>query len=109
MSRNSSRGWQTTMAHKLGLQSFKPDLDDSLVGGLLEILQLAETDMTIFYRRLASCDLDAKPVDQIGDTAFIEPLLDAYYVPEQLTPGDNDPHCRVATPLSRPGERRWNG
>ena len=78
-------GWQTTMAHKLGLQSFKPDLDDSLVGGLLEILQLAETDMTIFYRRLASCDLDAKPVDQIGDATFIQPLLDAYYVPEQLT------------------------
>ncbi len=78
-------GWQTMMAHKLGLQSFKPDLDDSLVGGLLEILQLAETDMTIFYRRLASCDLDAKPVDQIGDATFIQPLLDAYYVPEQLT------------------------
>ena len=44
------------MTHKLGLQAFKPDLDDTLFGGLLEILQLAETDMTIFYRRLASLD-----------------------------------------------------
>ncbi len=78
--------WQAMMAHKLGLQAFKPDLDDTLFGGLLEILQLAETDMTIFYRRLASLDLDAKPADRIDDATLIEPLLDAYYVPEQLTP-----------------------
>ena len=95
-------GWQTTMAHKLGLQSFKPDLDDSLVGGLLEILQLAETDMTIFYRRLASLELDAKPVDQIDDTAFIQPLLDAYYVPEQLTP---ETTARLAAWLRRYHDR----
>ncbi len=95
-------GWQTTMAHKLGLQSFKPDLDDSLVGGLLEILQLAETDMTIFYRRLASCDLDAKPVDQIDDATFIQPLLDAYYVPEQLTP---ETTARIAAWLRRYHDR----
>ena len=78
--------WQSTMTHKLGLQAFKPDLDDGLIAGLLEILQLAETDMTIFYRRLASLDLDAKPADEINEATFIEPLLDAYYVPEQLTP-----------------------
>ena len=79
--------WQSTMAHKLGLQAFKPDLDDGLIASLLEILQLAETDMTIFYRRLASLDLDTQPGDQIDDAIFIEPLLDsAYYVPEQLTP-----------------------
>ena len=95
-------GWQTTMAHKLGLQSFKPDLDDSLVGGLLEILQLAETDMTIFYRRLAGFDLDAKPVDQIGDATFIQPLFDAYYVPEQLTP---ETTARIAAWLRRYHDR----
>ena len=95
-------GWQTTMAHKLGLQSFKPDLDDTLVAGLLEILQLAETDMTIFYRRLASLDLDATPVDQIDDTTFIQPLLDAYYVPEQLTP---ETTARLAAWLRRYHDR----
>ena len=94
--------WQTTMAHKLGLQAFKPDLDDSLVASLLEILQLAETDMTIFYRRLASCDLDAKPVDQIDDATFIQPLLDAYYVPEQLTP---ETTTRIAAWLRRYHDR----
>ena len=94
--------WQTMMAHKLGLQSFKPDLDDTLVAGLLEILQLAGTDMTIFYRRLASIDLDAKPVDQIDDATFIQPLLDAYYVPEELTP---ETTARIAAWLRRYHDR----
>ena len=94
--------WQAMMAHKLGLQAFKPDLDDTLFGGLLEILQLAETDMTIFYRRLASLDLDAKPADAIDDATFIEPLLDAYYVPEQLTP---ETTARIAVWLRRYHDR----
>ena len=94
--------WQFMMAHKLGLQSFKPDLDDSLVVGLLEILQLAETDMTIFYRRLASLALDATPVAQIDAPAFIQPLLDAYYVPEQLTP---ETTARIAAWLRRYHDR----
>ena len=94
--------WQVMMAHKLGLQSFKPDLDDSLVAGLLEILQLAETDMTIFYRRLASLALDATPVAQVDAPAFIQPLLDAYYVPEQLTP---ETTARIAAWLHRYHDR----
>ena len=94
--------WQAMMAHKLGLQAFKPDLDDGLITSLLEILQLAETDMTIFYRRLASLDLDAKPADEIDDVTFIEPLLDAYYVPEQLTP---ETTTRIAAWLRRYHDR----
>ena len=94
--------WQAMMTHKLGLQAFKPDLDDTLFGGLLEILQLAETDMTIFYRRLASLDLDAKPADQIDDATLIEPLLGAYYVPEQLTP---ETTARIAAWLRRYHDR----
>ena len=94
--------WQSTVAHKLGLQAFKPDLDDTLFAGLLEILQLAETDMTIFYRRLASLDLDTQPGDRIDDATFIEPLLDAYYVPEQLTP---ETTARIAAWLRRYHDR----
>ena len=94
--------WQAMMAHKLGLQAFKPDLDDGLIASLLEILQLAETDMTIFYRRLASLDLDAKPADQIDDATLMEPLLDAYYVPEQLTP---ETTARIAAWLRRYHDR----
>ena len=94
--------WQAMMAHKLGLQAFKPDLDDGLITSLLEILQLAETDMTIFYQRLASLDLDTKPADEIDDATFIEPLLDAYYVPEQLTP---ETTTRIAAWLRRYHDR----
>jgi uncharacterized protein YdiU (UPF0061 family) len=43
------------------------------------VLQLAETDMTIFFRSLA--DVDPNRTD--GD--LIEPLRNAYYVPDQLT------------------------
>ena len=94
--------WQSTMTRKLGLQAFKPDLDDGLITGLLEILQLAETDMTIFYRRLASLDLDTQPGDQIDGATLIEPLLDAYYVPEQLTP---ETTARIAAWLRRYHDR----
>ena len=95
-------GWQTMMAHKLGLQSFTPDLDDSLVGGLLEILQLAETDMTIFYRRLASLEVSTEPENIPDDATLIKPLLDAYYVPEQLTP---ETTARLAAWLRRYHDR----
>jgi len=74
-----ARGWQAMMARKLGLREYQ-GADGILVGELEEVLQLAETDMTIFFRRLAALDAGAT-----GDD-LLEPLLDAYYVPEQLTP-----------------------
>ena len=95
-------GWQTMMAHKLGLQAFKPDLDDTLIAGLLEVLQLAETDMTIFYRRLADLAVSTEPGNTPDDARLIEPLLDAYYIPEQLTP---EITARVAAWLRRYQER----
>ena len=95
-------GWQTMMAHKLGLQAFKPDLDDTLIAGLLEVLQLAETDMTIFYRRLADLAVSTAAENTPDDAPLIEPLLDAYYIPEQLTP---EITARVAAWLRRYQER----
>jgi uncharacterized protein YdiU (UPF0061 family) len=74
------QGWQDMMAKKLGLDAF----DDELSTELLAILPLVETDMTIFYRKLAELELDNKPLDDI-DGALIMPLMEAYYVPEQLT------------------------
>ncbi len=73
------RGYQTMMAAKLGIGEFDPSTDDALIEGVVAVLQLAETDMTIFFRQLADVDLDAT-----GDERFA-PLLDAYYQPEQLT------------------------
>ncbi len=75
-------GWYSMMAEKLGLKMFEPATDKELIGELLTILQLAETDMTIFYRKLAS--VAAEGSEQSND-AIVAPLLDAYYVPSQLT------------------------
>jgi uncharacterized protein YdiU (UPF0061 family) len=74
-------GWQTMVAAKLGLNVYNPATDDELNTELLILLQLVETDMTIFYRKLAQLDMDA----ELSNEALMEPLMDAYYVPEQLT------------------------
>jgi uncharacterized protein YdiU (UPF0061 family) len=70
--------WQDMMAAKLGLQCFEPETDAELVSDLDAVLQLTETDMTLFYRRLASIDLSGSSADAL-DT-----LGDAYYQPEEL-------------------------
>jgi uncharacterized protein YdiU (UPF0061 family) len=70
---------------KIGLEPFEADGDGpALTGDLLEILTSVETDMTIFYRRLAefSCEPPATPAHE---EVSIDPLLDAWYHPEQLT------------------------
>lgn len=76
------KGWQDMMASKLGLRAF----DNSLSTELLAILQLVETDMTIFYRKLAMMNIDNGSPEDISDETLIMPLMEAYYVPEQLTP-----------------------
>ncbi|NIP14464.1 MAG: YdiU family protein [Pseudomonadales bacterium] len=72
-----AESWRDMMARKLGLRSPEP-ADVVLLNELDEVLQLAETDMTIFFRRLA--DLD--PGDRADDP--VEVVREAYYVPEQL-------------------------
>ena len=64
------------MADKLGLRTVGPD-DQQMIADLLGVLTLVETDMTIFFRRLA--DLTAERSDPIAA------VHDAFYLPEQLT------------------------
>jgi uncharacterized protein YdiU (UPF0061 family) len=71
--------WQAMMARKLGFSIFQPATDQPLVESLLRLLPLVETDMTIFFRELATIPLS---VDTIQDR--ITPLLTAYYQPEQM-------------------------
>ncbi|MDH3602540.1 MAG: protein adenylyltransferase SelO family protein, partial [Candidatus Tectomicrobia bacterium] len=78
-----NQGWKSMMAGKLGLHAFEPETDDALITDLQTVLQVAETDMTLFYRKLAQVDTSAEPPR--SDAALMEPLLDAYYNPEQLT------------------------
>ena len=72
-----SLGWQSMMAGKLGFKTFTSG-DAKLAEELDAVLQLAEIDMTIFFRRLAQLDIASA-----GDDSLTE-LMDAFYVPEQL-------------------------
>ena len=67
------------MANKLGLSSFT-EADTSLVDDLQKLLQLAETDMTIFYRRLADVDLqlDEEHLTHASEILFA-PVKEAFY------------------------------
>jgi uncharacterized protein YdiU (UPF0061 family) len=75
------QGWQTMMAQKLGLKSFEAETDLALISELEKVLQLVETDMTIFYRKLA----DLTPTEEPDDASLLAPLREAYYQPEALT------------------------
>jgi len=72
------QGWQAMMAQKLGLKAYDPETDIDLCKELLALLAEVETDMTIFYRKLAVIDVDIK-INELTDEQLIRPLLDAYY------------------------------
>lgn len=76
------KGWDQMMAEKLGFTTFQPQTDKDLISELLAILQLVETDMTIFFRNLSKLDIYA---DQEKLDVLLPPLFEAYYQPQQLT------------------------
>jgi serine/tyrosine/threonine adenylyltransferase len=78
------REYQAMMAAKLGLHAFDPATDVELFNELLTILQLVETDMTIFYRRLARLPVTAQMAEEASGADRLAPLLDAYYDPTAL-------------------------
>ncbi len=94
--------WQAMMAQKLGLNAFEPQTDEALVTELLEILQLLETDMTLFYRLLADVEFESIAPDQASNDTLMAPLLDAYYDPDQLTDAHRQ---RIGDWLRRYGNR----
>ena len=71
------REFEAATAAKLGLRCFRREHDAALTDELFALLAAAETDMTLFFRGLARVDREAPA---------LEPLLDAYYAPEALTP-----------------------
>ena len=84
--RRYTESWQQMMVQKLGLVSFDPAADGDLIQTLEELLQQAETDMTIFFRRLADLDITGQPPEEMSDEALTAPLMESYYQREQLTP-----------------------
>ena len=77
-------GIRAMLLAKLGLSPGDVDADEALTGELLEVLSSAETDMTIFYRRLADVSCDASTTAD-SNAGLPELLMDAWYRPEQLT------------------------
>lgn len=76
--------WQQMRADKLGLAEFKPE-DEDLNQDLNKIMQLTETDMTLFYRHLANISVDDMDAD---DDTLLSPLMIAFYAPEGLSKAD---------------------
>ena len=81
-----TQAWQTMMANKLGLIAFETETDVALVDELLATLALVETDMTLFFRKLALIDVDIARLHDMTDENLMAPLMEAYYQPMQLTP-----------------------
>jgi uncharacterized protein YdiU (UPF0061 family) len=79
------QGWKAMMARKLGLYAFEPRTDETLIAELVSVLPLIETDMTIFFRRLANLDMSVASLTDIRDDVVMAPLMDAYYVSAQIT------------------------
>ncbi len=71
------------MAAKLGLRALHGADDDALLGELLALLAMVETDMTVFFRALADFAPDADD-NNVDVEAFLALVGDAYYVPAQL-------------------------
>jgi uncharacterized protein YdiU (UPF0061 family) len=81
------KGWQDMMSGKLGLKAFDSATDEQLFADLIALLQLVETDMTIFYRQLAKIDCTTQlPLTDADSDAAFTYLSEAYYVPEQINP-----------------------
>ncbi|HCY85266.1 MAG TPA: YdiU family protein [Desulfobacteraceae bacterium] len=79
-----SVAYKRMMAEKLGFETFEGVNDDTIINGLLALFQMAETDYTIFFRRLARLDTDA--LENSGDgveNRVREFLTPALYRPEQ--------------------------
>ncbi|MDQ5939980.1 MAG: serine/tyrosine/threonine adenylyltransferase [Pseudomonadota bacterium] len=72
-------GWQSMMVEKLGLPDFQAAADERLLSELMHILQLTQTDMTLFYRQLAKVDFSVA-----FEALDLSPLDEAYYVPTAL-------------------------
>jgi len=68
---------QSMRAQKLGLSQYNEDLHQQLH----DILQLVETDMTIFYRHLANISAD----ELYSDHTLFEVVSEAYYAPDAIS------------------------
>ncbi|MDX2021687.1 MAG: YdiU family protein [Deltaproteobacteria bacterium] len=61
--------------------------DDRLIAQLVQVLVMVETDMSIFFRKLADLPLQA---NEFQPHAALHNLREAYYAPDEVTPAQNE-------------------
>lgn len=68
------KAWTNMMLSKLGLTSYQGESDKRLLNELLALLAAQETDMTIFYRKLANFDPSLPVIEIVSlvDDAFYD-------------------------------------
>lgn len=72
------RSWQQMMAQKLGLDHHNETTDNDLIVDLLDFFTTVETDMTLFFRRLAEVST-AATIEEIP-----QPLVESFYRVDQV-------------------------
>lgn len=86
-------GFHTMMARKLGLTSLESATDVDLISELQSVLQLRETDMTLFYRALADlAPYDSSSTAELAEERLLAPFEAAYY---QTEPPAGDERSRT--------------
>jgi len=76
--------WNAMMADKLGFECFNPETDTELCKELLTLLAEVETDMTIFYRKLALINAE-NSVESMTEEQLLKPFIEAWYRIDTLT------------------------
>lgn len=77
--------WQSMLAQKLGWEQIGSPGDQAIVTDLYQLLELIETDMTLFFRTLARFDLHTpSPIERASED-LLKSLENVFYDPSQLT------------------------
>jgi uncharacterized protein YdiU (UPF0061 family) len=92
--------WMRMMSDKLGVENTGDETFKLFLDRCPELLQMIETDMTIWFRKLA----DLTPDSSLGDEQLVAPLLSAYYEPDELTPE----YLKETADWLRDLIQRWN-
>jgi uncharacterized protein YdiU (UPF0061 family) len=93
-----TREWRRMLSEKFGVTALEGEEDDQLVNDAFELMQDVETDMTLFFRSLASVPL----ASDLEDSALVEPLTRAFYSDDAKAP---EHVSRMAAWLRRFNER----
>ena len=82
--KNYQQQWLSMLGEKIGLRESMEATDDQLLMELHQLLQLQETDMTIFYRTLSEISIEQEMESGKSNRELVALFEEAYYQPQQL-------------------------